>query len=236
MKDRLIVALDVDNIKAAKSLVEILFPLVKIFKVGSQLFTSCGIKALDMVNKIGGKVFLDLKFYDIPNTVAKACRAAVRHNVFMLTLHAQGGIYMMEEAFKAAEDEAKICGAKRPLLFGVTVLTSEPHWQLSERKGMNRSIDEEVLYLAKLAKKANLDGVVASAHEAKNLKARLGDDFLILTPGIRPKGSPSNDQARTMTPSEAIKQGSDFIVVGRSIIEAKDPACVAKDILEEIND
>lgn len=235
MKEKLIVALDVDNIKAAERLVKLLYPFVKIFKVGSQLFTSCGVEAIKMLTRKDCRVFLDLKFYDIPNTVAKACRAATRHGVFMLTIHAQGGAYMMKEALKAVKEEAKKYSTKRPLVLGVTVLTSEPHWQISERRGSARSIEEEVLYLAKLAKNSHLDGVVASAHEANNLKAKIGNDFLIVTPGVRPKGSPKNDQVRTMTPGEAIRQGSDYIVVGRSIIEAEDPAKVAKDILEEIN-
>ncbi len=215
IKDKLIVALDMDTLSDAKKLVDKLYPAVKMFKVGSQLFTACGPEAVKMVTQKGAKVFLDLKSHDIPNTVKKAVEAAARLQVFMLTVHLSGGSQMLQAAASVPN---------RPKIVGVTVLTSQ-----SEDDTANK-----VLELAKLAKNSGLDGVVCSAREAVMIRKQCGKDFIIVTPGIRLKDSSSDDQARTATAKEAIQAGADFIVVGRPIINALNPLEAAKDILREI--
>lgn len=223
MKAEIILALDVDNFLQARHLVNRLYPIVKTFKVGSQLFTSCGPKVIDFINKKGAKVFLDLKFFDIPNTVARAVRMAVRHRVKMMTLHILGDEEMLKAALSAARDEAKKLRIKRPLLIGVTVLTSK------EAKS------SDVLILAKMGIESGLDGVVCSAQEAAMLRKNIKGRFVIVTPGLRAKGSLKNDQKRTATLSEAISAGSNFLVVGRPILESGDPKVSAKAMLGEIN-
>ena len=203
-KDKLIVALDVDTLGEAKKFVDKLYPAVKMFKVGSQLFTACGPEAVKMVTQKGAKVFLDLKSHDIPNTVKKAVEAAAKLQVFMLTVHLSGGKAMLQAAVSVVN---------RPKIVGVTVLTSQ-----SEDNTSNR-----VLELANLAKEAGLDGVVCSVSETRMIKKALGKDFLVVNPGIRPKDSSVNDQKRVATPKEAIDAGADFIVMGRPILEAQDP-------------
>lgn len=222
--DKLIVALDLDNLNQAKKLVNKLYPKVKFFKVGSQLFTSCGPEVVKFVKKKGAKVFLDLKFYDIPNTVANAARAAVRLRADIFNLHALGGIEMMEAALKAAKDEARKLKIARPKVIAVTVLTSQ------------NTSTKTVLGLVNLVKKANLDGVVASAKEAQAIRRKYGRNFLIVTPGIRPLSADKNDQKRVTTPKDAVKNGSSHIVVGRPITDSKNPLKAADNILKEIND
>ena len=211
MKSAIILALDVDSLSKAKYFVNKLYPKIKIFKVGMQLYTAIGPKIIQMIHKKGAQVFLDLKFLDIPNTVAKAVREAVRHKVKMLTLHISGGEEMLKVAVATAKDEAKKLKIKRTLLIGVTVLTSKTVSPAS------------VLSLAKSGIECGLDGVVCSAQEARNLRNRIKRKFVIVTPGIRPRGVMKNDQKRTATVSEAIQAGSDFLVIGRPILEAKDP-------------
>jgi len=218
MKAQIILALDVDSYARAKYFVDKLSPKIKIFKVGMRLFTCCGPKIIKMVHQKGAEVFLDLKFLDIPNTVAQAVREATRHKVKMLTLHISGGEEMLKAAVAAAKDEAKKNKAKKPLLIGVTVLTSQ-----EAKTG-------EVLGFAKTGVKAGLDGVVCSAREAKNLRSKIKNRFVIVTPGIRPQGGAKNDQKRTATVKEAIRAGSDFLVVGRPILEAKDPLKAVLDL------
>lgn len=204
IKDKLIVALDVDSFEKAKEFVDKLYPAVKMFKVGSQLFTACGPEAVKMIAKKGAKVFLDLKFHDIPNTVNKAVEAAAKLKVFMITVHLSGGSQML----KAAADVPN-----RPKIVGVTVLTSQ----------IDDDTTNKVLELARLAKNTGLDGVVCSVAETAMIKKELGKDFLVVNPGIRPKDSSSDDQKRVATPREAIDAGADFIVMGRPVLEAKDP-------------
>ena len=219
MKNRLIVALDVNSFEKAKKLIDKLAPYVNIFKVGSELFTSAGPKIIDYINRNKKKVFLDLKFYDIPNTVEKAVAAATKHKVFMLTLHASGGYEMLkcaEQVFKGMK--------KKPLLVAVTVLTSKDE----------KNVKTKVLDLAKLSKKAGLRGIVCSPQETWLVKKVCGKDFIVVNPGIRPLWAAKGDQKRVTTPEEAIKNGADFIVVGRPITEAKNPVSAAKRILEEL--
>lgn len=241
---QLIVALDVNTLAQVRDLVEQLDPVIDIYKVGSQLFTSSGPAAVRFVQARGKKVFLDLKFHDIPNTVASAVSSAVGLNVaiersmdfkdrtkpksqtvFMFTVHTCGGADMMKAAVLAATTAAQDIGVARPLTVGVTVLTSD-----SKRD----SISDLVLERAKLAKVSGLDGVVASCHEAKMLRDFFGPDFVIVTPGIRPAGTDVGDQKRVVTPSQAKISGSDFLVVGRPIVGAINPLQAAKDILSEI--
>lgn len=231
--ERLIVALDVGTKEKAISLVKILKGDVTIFKIGSELFTSCGPSIVDEVRKTGAKVFLDLKFHDIPNTVARSAAAAARLGVFMLNVHASGGADMMKKAVEASRDMANRLKMAPPKVIAVTVLTSMDENNL-KRAGVDDSMETQVLRLAGLAKDSGLDGVVASPSEIRSIRKNFGKDFLIVTPGVRPSWAAAGDQKRTATPKEAIDNGADFIVVGRPIIEAPDPVSAAKKILEEI--
>ena len=232
-KERLIVALDVDTKEKALALVDKLKKDVKIFKVGSELFTSCGPEIVQEVHNIGCAVFLDLKFHDIPNTVARSAASAVKLGVFMFNVHTSGGADMMKKVAAAVSEEAKKLKAARPKVIAVTVLTSMDENNL-KKVGVDDNMETQVLRLAKLAKESGLDGVVASAVEIKPIRAALGKAFIIVTPGVRPSWAAMNDQKRVATPKEAIDSGADFIVVGRSVIESADPAEAARRILEEI--
>ncbi|MBI4982758.1 MAG: orotidine-5'-phosphate decarboxylase [Candidatus Omnitrophica bacterium] len=218
-KPQIILALDVDNFQAAKNFVDKLYPQIKIFKVGIQLFTSCGREIIEYINNKGGEVFLDLKFFDIPNTVSAAVRQAVRLKVKMLTMHILGDEEMLKEAIKARDDEAKNFKVNKPLLIGVTVLTSK------------ETTSSDVLTLARIGIECGLDGVVCSAREAGLLRKEINKSFVIVTPGIRPANTVCNDQKRTATVQEAIAAGSDFLVVGRPILKADDPLKAAKELM-----
>jgi len=230
-KGQLIVALDVDTFNKARDLIDFLKDDVDIFKVGSQIFTTCGPEIVNYLQKAGKKVFLDLKFHDIPNTVANAVGAAVNlregdQSVFMCTLHTVGGEEMLTRAVEMAREEAQKIGVTRPLLIGITVLTSE---------GKADNIQNLVLERTRLAKSCGLDGVVASSQESVFLRREIGKDFIIVTPGIRPAGTDAGDQKRVATPKDAVTAGSDFLVVGRPIIQADNPSESAKSILKEIH-
>lgn len=225
---KILVALDYDNQAQALELVDKLKPELCGLKVGKEMFTLFGpdfVKTL--VNK-GFKVFLDLKFHDIPNTVAKACKAAAELGVWMINVHASGGSKMMHAARQAIEE----CD-NRPLLIAVTLLTSMDEVAYSEI-GFKRDLPEQVEHLAGISKSAGLDGVVCSAWEAKRLKEQLGKDFKLVTPGIRPPGSDIGDQSRIMTPEQAVAAGSDYLVIGRPITKASDPLKALYDISESI--
>ena len=222
---KLIIALDVDNFSAAKQIIDLLYPNVKIFKVGLQLFLAAGESTIRYIKRKGGLVFLDLKFYDIPNTVAAACREMVRLGVDMFTIHSQGGLDMLIAAKQAVDKECKRLKKKAPLVLGVTVLTS---------KGREGNIKQRVLDLAKEASKAGLDGIVCSAQEAETVRKKIGRKFLIITPGIRLDAQDKQDQQRTATPKEAKQAGSNYLVVGRPIIKSKCPLKVAEKILADI--
>ncbi|MCG2677223.1 orotidine-5'-phosphate decarboxylase [bacterium] len=236
---KLIVALDTDDLKVAEQLIDRLAPIVKIFKVGSQLFTACGPGILQLIRQKGSGAFLDLKFHDIPNTVSHAVEAACRYNPLMLTVHTLGGSRMLRAA-KEARDHS---GAGTKIL-GVTILTSLDKGQLEEI-GLAASVNEEVLCLAQMAHAAGLDGVVASPQEISILRRSFGEDFIIVTPGIRPArpeynkaGGPAapmaDDQRRTMQAKEAVSAGADYLVVGRPITRAPDPYAAAKKIIAEM--
>lgn len=225
---RLIVALDLPTRQDALSLVDRLGDAVTFYKVGSPLFTRCGPDIVRELRDRGNDVFLDLKYYDIPNTVAQAVEAAAELGVSLLTLHAGGGSAMMRAARQAA-------GTTGPKLLGVTLLTSFSASDVETVWGKElRSLRDDVDRLAALAAEAELDGVVASALEAEALKRRHGSDFLVVTPGIRPTGHVAGDQARTATPAEAVRAGADFLVVGRPILQAADPLEVVQRVEAEI--
>ena len=214
MKSKLIVALDVDHLDRAHSLIRELRDHVDIFKVGSQLFTAAGPAIVAFINEQNKKCFLDLKFHDIPNTVAKAVESVASLRVTMLTIHASGGAEMLRAASGVSP---------RPVLLGVTVLTS-----------VAGDVRQEVLRLAKLSKECGLDGIIASPHEIRLVREELGEEFLIVTPGIRPVWAEAGDQKRVTTPGEVVAAGADYIVVGRPIIAANDPATAARRIIAEI--
>ncbi|MBQ4864048.1 orotidine-5'-phosphate decarboxylase [Pseudoalteromonas sp. MMG013] len=215
---KVLIALDYDNEQAALNFVKQLSPSECRLKVGKEMFTYFGPQFVKQLVDLGFDVFLDLKFHDIPNTVAKAVAAAAELGVWMVNVHASGGLEMMQKAKQALEKY----GEKAPLLIAVTVLTSMDQAQLL-RLGIEKTPQDQVVYLAKLAQEAGLDGVVCSAQEAKTLKMSLGGEFKLITPGIRPLGSDAGDQKRIMTPQKAIAAGSDYLVIGRPITQADDP-------------
>lgn len=245
--ERLIVALDLNSVEEATQWVKTLAPLgITHFKVGLGLFTQAGPAAVEAVHRQGGQVFLDLKFHDIPATVARAATAAVRLGVWMTNLHIQGGTSMMRRALAAVREEAGCCNRKPPLLIGVAVLTSMAEKDLADL-GLRKTLKDQVLYLAKLAQSVGLDGIVASPKEALTIRWACGEQFLIVTPGIRPaaeepaddilsnaKQHAADDQQRTATPKEALKAGADYLVVGRPILEAPDPIPVVQSILRDL--
>lgn len=225
---RVIVALDYPDARPALELAARLDPAACRLKVGKELFTAAGPALVrELVGKNFG-VFLDLKFHDIPNTTAAACRAAAELGVWMVNVHASGGRKMMEAA-REAVDRA----AHKPLLIGVTVLTSMDEAGLREI-GVERSPREQVLHLAGLVQQSGLDGVVCSAQEAVDLHARFGAGLALVTPGIRPAGTDAGDQSRIMTPGNAIRAGSDYLVIGRPITQAADPLSALKQINHEV--
>ncbi|KGP64447.1 orotidine 5'-phosphate decarboxylase [Legionella norrlandica] len=229
MTPKLIVALDFDNQQEALNLVDKLDPVHCALKVGSELFTLLGPQFVKQLINRQFKVFLDLKFHDIPNTVAKACHAAAELGVWMVNVHALGGIKMMQAAKNALEPY----GHDSPLLIAVTVLTSFEENELA-RIGINNSLLDEVKSLAILAKDAGLHGVVSSAHEVKMIKEKCGKDFITVTPGIRLPNNLKDDQSRIMTPQQAVMEGSDFLVIGRPITQASNPSEIVSAILNDL--
>ena len=228
-RERLILALDVDTLKEAEFLGRELKDLVGMFKVGPRLFTRYGPKIIESIQKKGVGVFYDAKFHDIPSVVAKAVGTAGRMGVKMLTLHTLGGLAMMEAAIEALKGKAE-----DTKVVGVTILTSLDSSTLKEELGVGRDLSQEVVHLAHMAKKAALDGVVTSPKELEDLRRTFPQNFLLVVPGIRPKGVASNEQHRFLTPGESIRRGADFIVVGRPILAAEDPLEATKNILKEI--
>ena len=229
MGPRVVVALDYPDARPALELAARLDPAACRLKVGKELFTAAGPQLVcELVGK-GFGVFLDLKFHDIPNTTAAACRAAAELGVWMVNVHASGGRKMMEAAREAVDKSAH-----GPLLIGVTVLTSMDEAALREI-GVERSPREQVLHLAGLVQQSGLDGVVCSAQEAADLHARFGAGLALVTPGIRPAGTDAGDQSRIMTPGNAIRAGADYLVIGRPITQAADPPAALRAIQTEIN-
>lgn len=234
VKDRLIVALDVSSIEEAKVLVKDLREHVGMFKMGLELFASAGLSLFEMMREEGINVFFDGKFHDIPNTVAQASRNIARQGVAMFNVHATGGSAMLKAAADACTETANENNAKKPILIAVTVLTSIGADVLKEELQVAEEVMNYVTRLALLSKNNGLDGVVASAKEAKAIRTACGEEFLIVTPGIRPQWASTDDQKRIVTPSQAIKDGADFLVIGRPITGAKDRKAAAQKIIEEI--
>lgn len=230
----IILALDKPDLKSAISAAKPLVEHVGYFKVGFELFTSSGIQVIHELNKLGAGIFLDLKFHDIPNTVAGASRSVVNLGVMMCNVHASGGYDMVKAAADALAEESTKQGLRRPKLLAVTILTSiDPNAFSSELK-MQDTIESAVEHFAVLSQKAGADGVIASPREIGLIRQACGPDFLIVTPGIRPKWAASNDQKRIMTPGEAIKTGANHVVIGRPILGADDPVQAAIRINDEI--
>ncbi len=227
-RDRLIVALDVSSAAQARQVVQTLGEAISTYKIGKQLFTAEGPGIVRDLVSSGRKVFLDLKFHDIPNTVGAAVTSAAELGVSMLTVHASGGCKMLKAAVEAAN-----ASHAKPMVLAVTVLTSLSDSDLQEI-GVSGNVLSQVLRLGGLARSAGCGGLVASAHEARELRQELGDGFEIVTPGVRPAGSAVGDQARVLTPAQAIEAGATRLVVGRPITEASDPRLAASAIASEI--
>jgi len=219
---QVIVALDVDSREEALALARKLKDSGCALKVGLELYATAGLEMVSRLKELGFRVFLDLKLHDIPTTVARTMRVLTRSGADWIDVHCSGGYEMMRQAVLAAREEGEKTGYK-PQVIGVTVLTSMDECQLRQELGVGRTIDQQVLAFAELAKEAGLQGVVASPREVAMLRRTLGDDFTLITPGIRPKWSAANDQVRVLTPSEAIASGSSLIVIGRPVTRAEDP-------------
>jgi orotidine-5'-phosphate decarboxylase len=232
VRDKLIVALDFNTAEAATQMTDKLRGRAGMFKVGMEAFTAEGPMLARYLIDSGEKVFLDLKFMDIPNTVRGACRAAAAMGVTLLNVHALGGRQMLRAALEGAT-EGTSGGRPRPLVLAVTILTSLAAEDLKEL-GLAGPPEDAVLRMARLAQSEGLDGVVASAKEVAALRRECGPQFVIVTPGIRPAGAAANDQSRTATPKSALAAGADYLVIGRPITAASDPAAAAESILEEM--
>ena len=234
IRNRLIFALDVDSLGEAEKLVEQLAREVGVFKVGKQLFLSAGPEVVRMIQRHGADVFLDLKFHDIPYTVARAGIEAARLGVRFFDLHASGSFEMME---RTQVEVARVCrreGVRRPKILAVTVLTSLRKSDL-RRVGVSDEVEHQVVRLARLARKAGMDGVVASPLEIARIRRECGRGFLIVTPGVRPAGlGQGDDQKRYMTPEEAMKAGADYLVLGRPIRDAPDPLAAVREVVAEM--
>ena len=231
-REKMIFALDVDHFEEAQQLVMEFKDHVGMFKVGKQLFTQCGPKIVDYIKLKNSKVFLDLKYHDIPNTVAKASVEAAKLGVDILNVHASGGFTMMHEAKRALVEAGKNPNIQRPKIIGVTVLTSLDDNEL-KKVGFDIPVIELTRKLALLAKEAGLDGVVAGGSEIEMIREMCGKDFLIITPGVRVEEK-KDDQKRTITPYEAIKKGASYIVIGRAVRNAEDPRGLLKKITGDI--
>ena len=233
IRHRLIFALDVDSFAAAEALVRLLAKDVGVFKVGKQLFLHSGPEVVRMIHRHGGEVFLDLKFHDIPQTVAKAGAEAARLGVRFFDVHASGSVEMME---RTRAEVIRVCrreGLRRPKILAVTVLTSLGRRDL-RRVGIEPDVEHQVVRLARLAQRAGMDGAVASPLEIVRIRRECGRGFLIVTPGVRAPTGERDDQKRVMTPHEAMRAGADYLVVGRPIRDAKDPLAAAREIVADM--
>lgn len=233
-KDRIILALDVDTIKEAEELVSELKDYVGYFKVGLQLFTSCGYEPFEMIKKYKAKAFFDGKFHDIPNTVARTSVNLLNKGINFFDVHTSGGSKMLNTTVKLSKEYAKKYNMPEPTIIGVTLLSSFGQKTLTTELGVNKSLEEYVLNLAEVAKEVGLDGVLASASEAKEIRKHMGNDFIIICPAIRPTWSVVNDQVRVVTPTDAIKSGVDYMVIGRPVTQAEDKISAIKMIISEI--
>jgi len=231
--ERIILALDFTEHKIALNWVQKLANKLKTFKVGPILFMDSGPEGIREFQELGAGIFLDMKFHDIPSTVEKTARQVVKYGVNMFTVHASGGIRMMESVSKAVKEESEGLGIHKPIILAVTVLTSQDQESLAEI-GINSTTQDTVLRLASLAEKANIDGLVCSGFEVEMLRREFGDRFTLVVPGIRP-GTAAHDQKRVVTPEEAVSLGADYLVIGRAITEADNPEAVIQGIVESIS-
>lgn len=234
MKNKLIVALDTDDGEEIDWITDELMNTVAWVKIGFQAITTVGTEVFSWMSERRFKTFLDLKFHDIPNTVARDVGTMTKQGAHMINMHTSGGFEMMQAARFSADEASDDSGIPKPILLGVTILTSIDKTGFQQNFGSERQLTDQVVYLAQLAQAAGLDGVVASPLEIEPIRKACGDNFLIVTPGIRPTWADPGDQRRITTPSEAIERGADFIVVGRPIIEAEDPLEAAGKILDEM--
>lgn len=237
MKDKICLALDVDTVEEATQLAKRLSKWVGIFKIGSHLFaTGEGKRIIDTIHESGSEVFLDLKWHDIPNTVANAAKVATSMGIYMMNVHALGGSNMMKMVTEYVSEEAAKTGKRKPILLAITVLTSMSDEDLKKDLLVNVPVTDYVEHLALVTKKSGFNGVVCSPKEIKTIKRKCGDDFLTVTPGIRPKWMvKKDDQKRVTTPREAIENGANYIVVGRPILKAENPEKAAAMLLSEIS-
>ena len=232
--ERIAIALDLDDLGSACQIMDRLGDSAKLYKVGPQLFTRVGPAIIKEIKNRGKNLFLDLKFHDIPNTVAKASESAVELGVDIFNIHISGGMEMMSASAEATRSKSAKLGIKKPILLGVTVLTSMDEAELQTLYDTKRDIESQIIHLAKLANSAGLDGVVASPKEIKLIRRNLGNGFVILTPGVRTEKLEGDDQKRIMTPSQAFLDGADYIVVGRPIYQSPDPVEAFEKILRQI--
>lgn len=235
-KDRIILALDVNTLEEAEKLVLELKDYVGFFKVGMQLFSATGYKAIEMIKAHGCKVFLDTKPIDIPNTVAKTCVNFLKHDINFFDIHLIGGSKMIATTVKLLKETAKKLNVAKPSVIGVTLLSSFGQRTLTEELCVNINLIEYVSQLTKLALDCELDGVLASASEAKVIRQKYGDNFIIICPAVRPTWSVVNDQIRVVTPTDAIKSGVDYMIIGRPITGANDPKAATMLIIDEIEE
>lgn len=235
-KDRIILALDVDTIEEVEKYVSLLKDYVGYFKVGLQLFTSCGFEAVEVIRKNGGKVYFDGKFQDIPNTVGQTCINLMKRGVNFFNISANGGSKMMANTIAACNNYAKKNDLEQPTILAVTLLSSFGQKTLTNELCVNMNISGYVLKLAQLAKESGLAGVVAPDTDSMQIKKELGDDFLVVCPAVRPTWAIVNDQIRIVSPADAIKAGADYIVIGRPITHAPDPVEAAKLIIAEVEE
>lgn len=235
-KDKIVLALDVDTLEEAQDLVEDLKDYVGYFKVGLQLYTSCGSEAIEMIKSHNAKLFFDGKFHDIPNTVAKASVNLLRQGVDFFNIHIQGGSKMLSTTVKLTREFAKRHSLSEPTILGVTLLSSFGQRTLTEELSVNLNIDEYVTNLTQIALHSGIKGVVASALEATRIRKVVDEDFLIMCPAVRPTWSLANDQVRFVTPTDAIRSGVDFLIIGRPIVCAENRIAAANMIIDEIEE
>jgi orotidine-5'-phosphate decarboxylase len=233
VRERLIVGLDVDDVARADAVVQRLGDAVSFYKIGKQLFVHAGPDVVRRVQATGAEIFLDLKFHDIPNTVAAAGVEAARLGVRLFNVHASGGLAMMERTVAEVDRVCRAERLRRPKIIAVTVLTSLADADLAQ-VGVARGAGPQAVRLARLAKRAGLDGVVASPREIRTIRRACGPDFLIVTPGVRPAGADAHDQKRVLTPGEAIAAGADYLVVSRPVLAAQDPVTATEDIVADM--
>ncbi len=236
IKEKIVLALDVEELDEAKSLVDGLYPYVGTFKVGLQLYTKYGNEVINYISGKNSNFFLDVKLHDIPNTVEKASENVVLRGANFFNVHATGGLKMMEAAVRGAKKASETLGKKAPVILAVTMLTSISQEVMDDEFEIKADVSEFAIRLAKLAKKAGMTGVVASSLEARRIKEACGADFKVLCPGIRPEWSAKDDQKRLATPKFAINEGADYLVIGRAVTKAESPLEAMKKIYDEIGE